>query len=69
MRLISGYYFIFYTLFFSLPLLVFIIYLIYDFNRSIIVTLEFIDVFVNYYLYIYICMGFLLKVPMYIFHG
>ena len=68
-RMVSGYYFIFYTLFFSLPLLIFIICLTYIFNSSIMFTLEFMDIHINYYLYIYICMGFLLKVPIYIFHG
>ena len=68
-RLISGYYFIFYTLFFSLPLLVFILILTYIINRSIMLTLEISNVYINCYLYIYICMGFILKIPIYIFHG
>ena len=68
-RLISGYYFMFYTLFFSLPLLVFILSVTYDFNSSIMVTLETSVVYINCYLYLYICMGFILKIPIYIFHG
>nr|ALO64407.1 NADH dehydrogenase subunit 4 [Andrena labiata] len=69
MRMISGFYFMFYTLFFSLPLLIFILYLTYMFNSSIMLILELMNVYVNYYLYMYMCMGFLLKVPMYMFHG
>nr|QCG69848.1 NADH dehydrogenase subunit 4 [Andrena striata] len=69
MRLISSYYFMFYTLFFSLPLLVFILYIVYDYNSSIMLVLELMGVYVNNYLYIYMCMGFLLKIPMYMFHG
>ena len=69
MRLVSSYYFMYYTLFFSLPLLVFVLYLVYSCGRSMIFILEFMNFYVNVYLYIYICMGFLLKVPMYIFHG
>nr|ALO64769.1 NADH dehydrogenase subunit 4 [Andrena bicolor] len=69
MRLISGYYFMFYTLFFSLPLLVFVLYLIYDYSSSMMLTLEFINIYMNKYLYLYMCMGFLLKIPMFVFHG
>nr|UPX88728.1 NADH dehydrogenase subunit 4 [Andrena flavipes] len=69
MRLISGYYFMFYTLFFSLPLLIFILCVTYDFNSSMMVTLETGSVYVNCYLYMYMCMGFMLKIPMYMFHG
>nr|ALO64394.1 NADH dehydrogenase subunit 4 [Andrena subopaca] len=69
MRLISGYYFMFYTLFFSLPLLIFILYITYDCGSSIMLTLETMHIYVNNYVYIYMCMGFLLKIPMYMFHG
>ena len=69
MRLISGYYFIFYTLFFSLPLLVFILFVVYRVNSSILMILDLMNVLVNKYIYIYVCMGFLLKIPMYLFHG
>nr|ALO64702.1 NADH dehydrogenase subunit 4 [Andrena angustior] len=69
MRLISGYYFMFYTLFFSLPLLVFILCLIYEYGSSMMLILEFMNVYMNMYLYVYMCMGFLLKIPMYLFHG
>nr|ALO64518.1 NADH dehydrogenase subunit 4 [Andrena cineraria] len=69
MRLISGYYFMFYTLFFSLPLLVFILILTYMINSSIMLTLEISNVYINCYLYMYMCMGFMLKIPMYMFHG
>nr|ANM47953.1 NADH dehydrogenase subunit 4 [Andrena camellia] len=69
MRLISSYYFMFYTLFFSLPLLVFILFIVYDYNSSIMMMLELMSVYINIYFYIYMCMGFLLKIPMYMFHG
>nr|YP_009652905.1 NADH dehydrogenase subunit 4 [Andrena chekiangensis]QCG69818.1 NADH dehydrogenase subunit 4 [Andrena chekiangensis] len=69
MRLISGYYFMFYTLFFSLPLLVFILYIVCSFNSSLMLTLEFFHLSINNFVYIYMCMGFLLKIPMYSFHG
>nr|ALO64331.1 NADH dehydrogenase subunit 4 [Andrena chrysosceles] len=69
MRLISSYYFMYYTLFFSLPLLIFILYLVYGCGSSMMLILEYMNVYVNNYLYMYMCMGFLLKVPMYMFHG
>nr|ALO64756.1 NADH dehydrogenase subunit 4 [Andrena nigroaenea] len=69
MRLISGYYFMFYTLFFSLPLLIFILWITYDFNSSMMLTLEVGNIYLNYYLYMYMCMGFMLKIPIYMFHG
>nr|ALO64531.1 NADH dehydrogenase subunit 4 [Andrena semilaevis] len=69
MRLISGYYFMFYTLFFSLPLLIFILWITCSCGSSIMLTLEVMYIYVNNYLYMYMCMGFLLKIPMYMFHG
>nr|ALO64639.1 NADH dehydrogenase subunit 4 [Andrena haemorrhoa] len=69
MRLISSYYFMFYTLFFSLPLLVFILYIVTFYNSSIMMILEFCTFYINDYIYMYMCMGFLLKIPMYMFHG
>nr|ALO64570.1 NADH dehydrogenase subunit 4 [Andrena dorsata] len=69
MRMVSGYYFMYYTLFFSLPLLIFILCLTYDYSSSMMLTLEGGNVYINCFLYMYMCMGFLLKIPMYMFHG
>nr|ALO64485.1 NADH dehydrogenase subunit 4 [Andrena fulva] len=69
MRMISSYYFMYYTLFFSLPLLVFIFYVTYNCGSSMMLTLEFMNIYMNMFMYFYMCSGFLLKIPMYMFHG
>nr|AFI23521.1 NADH dehydrogenase subunit 4 [Coridius chinensis] len=64
-RLMAGYYFLFYTLFASLPLLLGIFYIyLYSF------TLNFwlIDIDVNIYLYLSLLMAFLFKLPMVFVH-
>uniref|UniRef100_C5HIN2 NADH-ubiquinone oxidoreductase chain 4 n=1 Tax=Aquarius paludum TaxID=95691 RepID=C5HIN2_AQUPA len=64
-RLSSGFYLLFYTLFGSLPLLLSIFYIYITCN-----TLFFNLIFLNYnfYLYLGLLLGFLIKMPMIFFH-
>nr|ALQ12068.1 NADH dehydrogenase subunit 4 [Aquarius elongatus] len=64
-RLSSGFYLLFYTLFGSLPLLLSIFY-IYMICNTLFFNLIFLDY--NFYLYIGLLLGFLIKMPMIFFH-
>lgn len=64
-RLFAGYYLIFYTLFFSLPILLGIIYL-YNYGNTIFFYL--IYSFNRWYLFFSIIMAFLVKMPIFILH-
>lgn len=64
-RLISGYYLLFYTLFFSLPILLGIFYI-----DSICLTIFYYIIVVdfNFYIYLSITMAFLVKMPLVFVH-
>lgn len=64
-RLIAGYYLLFYTLFFSLPILLGIFY-INNFCISIFYFLIYVDY--NIYLYFSILLSFLVKIPIIFIH-
>nr|UJG45431.1 NADH dehydrogenase subunit 4 [Gerris gibbifer] len=64
-RLSSGFYLLFYTLFGSLPLLLSIFY-IYNSCNTLFYNLIIVDY--NFYIYIGLLMGFLIKMPMIFFH-
>ncbi|XP_076182744.1 NADH-ubiquinone oxidoreductase chain 4-like [Ptiloglossa arizonensis] len=65
----SGFYLIYYTLLFSLPFISFI-YLLKDvFNRLEFIIIELIIIKLNIIYYVYIIIIFLVKIPLYIFHG
>nr|YP_009692473.1 NADH dehydrogenase subunit 4 [Limnogonus poissoni]QEH58885.1 NADH dehydrogenase subunit 4 [Limnogonus poissoni]QEH58899.1 NADH dehydrogenase subunit 4 [Limnogonus poissoni] len=64
-RLSSGFYLLFYTLFGSLPLLLSIFY-IYNSCGTLFYNLILLDY--NFYLYIGLILGFLIKMPMIFFH-
>nr|UJG45340.1 NADH dehydrogenase subunit 4 [Aquarius najas] len=64
-RLSSGFYLLFYTLFGSLPLLLSIFYIYMNCN-TLFLNLILLDY--NFYLYIGLLMGFLIKMPMIFFH-
>nr|YP_009121680.1 NADH dehydrogenase subunit 4 [Hylaeus dilatatus]AJG02947.1 NADH dehydrogenase subunit 4 [Hylaeus dilatatus] len=73
MRLMSNYYFMFYMLFFSLPLLMFIFYMIMFFNVSIFFMMEMMfniyNLNFNMFMFMYMMLSFFIKIPMYMFHG
>nr|YP_007025107.1 NADH dehydrogenase subunit 4 [Gorpis annulatus]AEI53350.1 NADH dehydrogenase subunit 4 [Gorpis annulatus] len=64
-RLMAGYYFLFYTLFASLPLLVCIFYL---YSTSFTLYFFLIKMNCNIYIYISLIMAFLVKMPLFMFH-
>lgn len=64
-RLMAGYYLLFYTLFFSLPILLGIFYI---FTKSICLIYFLIFVDQSFYLYICILMAFLVKMPLVFVH-
>uniref|UniRef100_UPI0030029FAB NADH dehydrogenase subunit 4 n=1 Tax=Coridius chinensis TaxID=1028097 RepID=UPI0030029FAB len=64
-RLLAGYYFLFYTLFASLPLLLGIFYV---YLNSFTLNFWLIDIDVNIYLYMSMLMAFLFKLPMVFVH-
>nr|AHC32073.1 NADH dehydrogenase subunit 4 [Apis andreniformis] len=68
-RWLSGFYLMFYTMVFSLPML-YIIYYIYSIEFSLMFLLmEFINFELYYLMFIYLLMSFLVKIPLYMFHG
>lgn len=68
-RWLSGFYLIFYTIIFSLPIL-YIIYYIYlvDYRLNFIL-IEILNLNLNLILFIYLLISFLVKIPIYLFHG
>lgn len=69
LRVISGYYLIFYTLFFSLPLLFILFSIINLFGRDIFIIIEINNNIINMIIFIYILGSFLVKLPIYILHN
>nr|UPL66058.1 NADH dehydrogenase subunit 4 [Cyrtorhinus sp.] len=64
-RLSAGYYLIFYTLFFSLPMLLSIFYIYYN---SMTLSYFLINIDQSFYLYISLLMAFMVKMPMIFVH-
>nr|YP_010934961.1 NADH dehydrogenase subunit 4 [Bombus filchnerae]QTZ18842.1 NADH dehydrogenase subunit 4 [Bombus filchnerae]WKW52609.1 NADH dehydrogenase subunit 4 [Bombus filchnerae] len=68
-RVLSSFYLMFYTLIFSLPML-YLIFKILDLEGSMIFFfLELMNLELDKFNYIYLLMSFLVKIPMYLFHG
>nr|ARA91121.1 NADH dehydrogenase subunit 4 [Apis koschevnikovi]BAW89011.1 NADH dehydrogenase subunit 4 [Apis koschevnikovi] len=68
-RWLSGFYLMFYTMIFSLPML-YIIYYIYWSNSSLnFMLMEMLNFKLNLMLFLYLLMSFLVKIPIYLFHG
>nr|AIS39001.1 NADH dehydrogenase subunit 4 [Apis mellifera intermissa] len=68
-RWLSGFYLMFYTMIFSLPML-YIIYYIYLIDYSLnFMLMEMLNLNLNMVLFIYLLMSFLVKIPIYLFHG
>nr|BBA21010.1 NADH dehydrogenase subunit 4 [Apis cerana] len=68
-RWLSGFYLMFYTMIFSLPML-YIIYYMYWLSSSLnFMLMEMMNLKLNLLLFIYLLMSFLVKIPIYLFHG
>nr|YP_009484713.1 NADH dehydrogenase subunit 4 [Apis dorsata]ARR27619.1 NADH dehydrogenase subunit 4 [Apis dorsata] len=68
-RWLAGFYLMFYTMVFSLPML-YIIYYMYMMNYSLnFLMLELFYLKIEYLVFIYLLMSFLVKIPIYMFHG
>lgn len=68
-RWLSGFYLIFYTIIFSLPILYIIYYLYWLRSRLNFILIEIINLKLNLLLFIYLLISFLVKIPIYLFHG
>nr|DBA43593.1 TPA_asm: ND4 [Bombus impetuosus] len=68
-RIMSSFYLMFYTLIFSLPML-YLIFKILNLEGSVFfLILELMNLTLDKFNYIYLLMSFLVKIPMYLFHG
>nr|BBC20686.1 NADH dehydrogenase subunit 4 [Apis cerana] len=68
-RWLSGFYLMFYTMIFSLIML-YIIYYMYWLSSSLnFMLMEMMNLKLNLLLFIYLLMSFLVKIPIYLFHG
>ena len=67
-RVEAGIYILFYTLFFSLPLIIILIYLYNLVERLDIIILMNINLIDNIYIYIFILLSFLVKIPIFLLH-
>nr|ALO64729.1 NADH dehydrogenase subunit 4 [Lasioglossum leucopus] len=68
-RVEAAYYMMFYTLFFSLPFLIFLFLIIYSSMLDLIMLMELVYFWMNNYFFIFMMGTFFVKIPMYMFHG
>nr|DBA43489.1 TPA_asm: ND4 [Bombus cullumanus] len=68
-RILAAFYLMFYTLLFSLPMLFFIFKLLELNGSMFFFLLELINIEFDKFSFIYLLMSFLVKIPMYMFHG
>nr|ALO64544.1 NADH dehydrogenase subunit 4 [Bombus pascuorum] len=68
-RIMSSFYLMFYTLIFSLPMLYLIFKILNMEGSMIFFFLELMNLMLDKFNYIYLLMSFLVKIPMYLFHG
>lgn len=68
-RILAAFYLIFYTLVFSLPILYLILKILERRGRIIFFFLEIKEFKFDYFNFIYLLISFLIKIPIYIFHG
>lgn len=68
-RILSAFYLIFYTLIFSLPILFLIFKLLKFIGRINFFIIEFLIINFDKFGFIYLLISFLVKIPIYIFHG
>nr|ALJ93774.1 NADH dehydrogenase subunit 4 [Megachile strupigera] len=69
LRMMAGYYLMFYTLFFSLPLLLILLIMINRFKNSNFILSEMYFIKFNNFLFWFMILSFLVKLPMYMIHG
>nr|DBA43671.1 TPA_asm: ND4 [Bombus laesus] len=68
-RMMSSFYLMFYTLIFSLPFLYYIYKILNLEGTLIFMNLELLNLNLDLFNYLYMIMSFLVKIPMYLFHG
>ena len=68
-RWLSGFYLIFYTIIFSLSILYIIYYIYRNDCRLNFILIEILNLNLNLTLFIYLLISFLIKIPIYLFHG
>nr|DBA43684.1 TPA_asm: ND4 [Bombus ladakhensis] len=68
-RVLAAFYLMFYTLIFSLPMLYLIFKMLEDYGSMNFYMLEIINVKFDNFSFLYLFMAFLVKIPMYLFHG
>nr|YP_010154746.1 NADH dehydrogenase subunit 4 [Thyreus decorus]QQX27981.1 NADH dehydrogenase subunit 4 [Thyreus decorus] len=68
-KLFASYMMMFYTLLFSLPMLLMIFYMNIYFDSLMFLLLELNYMYMSNFMIIYMMLGFLVKVPMFFFHG
>lgn len=68
-RILAAFYLIFYTLIFSLPILYLIFRICEGYGSIDFLILELIDLEIDKFGFLYLLMSFLVKIPIYLFHG
>nr|DBA43476.1 TPA_asm: ND4 [Bombus bohemicus] len=68
-RFLASFYLMFYTLIFSLPMLYLIFKFLNMFGSLYFFYLELMELYIDKFNFIYMLMSFLVKIPMYLFHG
>nr|QBP33737.1 NADH dehydrogenase subunit 4 [Bombus pyrosoma] len=68
-RVLAAFYLMFYTLVFSLPMLFFIFKMLEMYGSMNFYMLELINMNFDMFYFLYLLMSFLVKIPMYLFHG
>nr|ALO64369.1 NADH dehydrogenase subunit 4 [Seladonia tumulorum] len=68
-RLEAAFFMMFYTLFFSLPFLIFLFILMNNLMVDLMLTMEFMVFKMSDYFFMFMMCTFLVKIPMYMFHG
>nr|DBA43918.1 TPA_asm: ND4 [Bombus griseocollis] len=68
-RILAAFYLMFYTLIFSLPMLYLIFSICEGYGSMDFLMLELIDLEMDKFGFLYLLMSFLVKIPMYLFHG
>nr|DBA43736.1 TPA_asm: ND4 [Bombus soroeensis] len=68
-RILAAFYLMFYTLVFSLPMLYFIFKILEMKGSMVFLMLEMMDLKMDKFNFLYLLMSFLVKIPMYLFHG
>nr|ALO64350.1 NADH dehydrogenase subunit 4 [Lasioglossum punctatissimum] len=65
----ASYYMMFYTLFFSLPFLIFLFLVFHMTNMELMILIEMSYILMNDYFFMFMMSTFFVKIPIYMFHG